>query len=94
MVTDHAPGASMRGPLLNTAGSVPRWAIGVLGAVKGGLGSVGHAPLRTHQYAAHFQPPLRRLGEAARRKRRRHRLAGPLAPPRPPPQVRTAEMES
>lgn len=51
-------------------------------------------PARRDQHAAHFQPPRGGLGETARRQRRGHCHAGPPAPPRPHPQVRTEELEN
>lgn len=51
-----------------------------------------HAPLRARQHAADVEPSRRRLGQAPRRYRRRHRAPRSAPPPRPHPQVRAAQL--
>ena len=46
----------------------------------------------TRQYTADLKPPCRGLGKAAGRRRGRRRHAGPAAPSRPCPQVRTSQL--
>src|SRR2546426_5729193 len=52
----------------------------------------GHAPVRARVNRADVEPSGRRLGQAARRHRRGHRVARSAAPSRARPQVRTPQL--